>query len=117
MDGPLQDRFIAERFADPIARLIVRPVVLAGRNGDLADLDVMRARRAKIDELILMSLHLSIHTEHVREIEVDWDSQCVTGAEAVTAMTLAGSELHAGDWRIRALRALSAKAIMAICDY
>jgi hypothetical protein len=116
MDGLILDRSIAACPGDPIARLIVRPTVLAGPNGELADLDLMRARRAKIEELILMSLHLSIHTERVSEIAVDWDSQCVARAMAVTATTVSGCELPEGDWRIRELRAVSGEAIMAICD-
>jgi hypothetical protein len=91
-------------------------MVLAGRNGELADLDLMRARRTKVEELILMSLHFSVHTEHVSEIAVDWNSQCVAGVTAVTATTVRGCELPEGDWRIRALRAVSGEAIMAICD-
>ena len=91
-------------------------MVLAGPNGELAELDLLRARRAKIEELILASLHFSVHTEHVSEIVVDWDSQCAAGVVAVTATTVRGCELPAGDWRIRALCAVAGEAIMATCD-
>jgi hypothetical protein len=116
MDGTLLDRSIAACPGDPIATLTVRPIVLAGRNGELADLDLIRARRAKIEELMVASLHFSIHTEHVSAISIDWESQRLPGIEAVTAITVEGRELPGGDWRIRALRAVCAEAVMAICD-
>jgi hypothetical protein len=116
MNGILLDRSIAACPGEPIAMLTVRPIVLAGRNGELAALDLIRVRRAKIEELMVASLHFSIHTEHVSAINVDWESQCLPEIEAVTAITVEGRELPAGDWRIRALRVVCAEAVMAICD-
>jgi hypothetical protein len=96
--------------------LVVRPFALSGRSGEFADIDLMRARRAMVEELILMSLQFSVHTEHVRNIAVDWSSGSFPRSEAVTAITARGCELPPGDWRIRALRAVSCEAIMTVCD-
>src|SRR5262245_60933406 len=64
---------IADRKEDPIGRVVVRPRVLAGPNGELADEDLRDARGAEIEELISASLLFSVHCEHALAIAVEWD--------------------------------------------
>jgi hypothetical protein len=102
----------ASRVRDSIARLIVRPIVLSGPNGALADLDLMRARREEIEELILWSLQLSVHCVDVVTIEFDWNEE----SAPLMATTVGGQLLPNDDHRLCALRAAAGEAIMAVCD-
>jgi hypothetical protein len=104
---------IASHADDPIARLIVRALVLARPNGELADVDLMLARRSEISDMIVASIALSVHSEHAVDIEIDWTS---AGGAPLVASTARGRDLPAADFRLRALRALCSEAIMAVCD-
>src|SRR5882724_11317033 len=95
----------ASHAGDAIARLVVRPIVLAGRNGELADIDLMRAHRDEIDELILWSLHLSVHAVHVHDIEVDWARPATRTVQPLAGTTAGGRVLPSDDYRLCALRA------------
>jgi hypothetical protein len=107
----LRSLFLPARTADPIARVVARPGILAGRRGELADQDLVQARRDDIEWLTVMMLEP--HLGSLVAIEIDWQRR---PAPAIEAVTLAGNRVPDGDARLPALRAAAAEAIMIICD-
>jgi len=108
----MQPRVAQHPVADPIARVVVQPRVLAGKNGELADRDLLGARRSDVEILIraLLAEQLGTHAE----IEVDWrESARPAGVAAITA---AGAILPIRDRRHVALCAAASEAVMMACD-
>ena len=96
-----------------LARVLVRPIVLSGPYGRLADVDLMLARRGEIRDLVISSIALWDHCKQAIDVRLDWTA---SSGEPVTAVTQRGLEIHADNWRMSALRAICAEAIMAACD-
>jgi hypothetical protein len=61
--------------SDPIARVIVRPIVLSGPYGTLADVDLMLARRGEVRDLVIASIALWVHCEQAIDVQIDWAAQ------------------------------------------
>jgi hypothetical protein len=107
----LQSLFLPARTADPIARVIVRPSILAGRHGELADPGLVHARRDDVEWMMVMMLER--HLGPLVAIELDWNSDL---APSIEAATVGGTPIAHGDSRLTALRAAAAEAIMVVCD-
>src|SRR5262249_9053738 len=104
---------------DPIAQVIVQPIVLAGPFAAPAEHALLRARRGEIEALLPQCLarHASPALHGRMAVEIDWDeAPGRAGAWGLAAVTVAGAVVPHGDRRMHALRAEAQAALRAACD-
>jgi hypothetical protein len=92
---------------------VVQPRVLAGKHGDLADLQLLDARRSDVEDL--MRAHLAKRVGMDAKVEIDWRDDSATPA-GLAAFMVSGNVLPARDARYAALRAAASEAVMMACD-
>jgi hypothetical protein len=99
-----------------IARVTVRPRILAGHNGEFATPDLLRTRRTEIEAALLLGMRFSPHAHPGLAVEVDWTMRAGASSAPLEATTRSGAVLAPDDRCLRDLQFLAAEAIMMACD-
>jgi hypothetical protein len=110
---------MAEPAIEPIAQVIVQPIVLAGPAIAPDERVLLRARRAEIEALLpqWLARHASLAAHGPMAVEIDWDgAPGRAGAWGLAAVTSDGAVVPHGDRRMHALRAEAQAALRLACD-